>query len=306
MSSTPSWTLASVTSEASAATDPAAGRSFWVQAARRFRRHRLAVAGLMVMAGLSGAALLAPVLAPYDPAALDPLAFAQPPSLAHPLGTDTIGRDVLSRVLHGARVSLAVGVAAVTINVVLGVMVGAVAGFAGGMVDAALMRLSDIVLAFPSLVLVLVLVAILGPGLGNVILVLGLMGWPQIARLVRAEVLRLEAQEFVAAARAVGVPEHRILLRHLLPNALPPVLVAATFGTAQAIIAEASLSFLGMGVQPPTPSWGNLLTEAQSMAVLEGMPWLWAPPGLLIVLAVLAINFVGDGLRDALDPRTRL
>lgn len=305
MSSTPSWILESVTSDAAAAghTDV---RSFWAVAARRFRRHRLAMAGLVVMGVLSGAAIGAPLLAPYDPTALDPMAFGAPPSMAHPLGTDMVGRDVLSRLLYGARVSLAVGVSAVTLNVVLGVLIGGVAGFVGGVVDSALMRLTDIVLAFPSLMLVLVLVAILGPGLNNVILVLGLLGWPQIARLVRAEVLRLKAQDFVVAARAIGVPESRILIRHLLPNAFPPVLVAATFGTAQAIIAEASLSFLGLGVQPPTPSWGNLLTDAQSMAVLEGMPWLWAPAGLLIVLAVLSINFVGDGLRDALDPRLKL
>lgn len=321
MSSTPSWTLESATSDESASSgEPAEsrtasgradarstdGRSFWAVAAGRFRRHRLAMAGLVVVGLLSGAAIGAPLLAPYDPTALDPTAFGAPPSMAHPLGTDMVGRDVLSRLLYGARVSLAVGVSAVTINVVLGVLIGGVGGFVGGLVDSALMRLTDIVLSFPSLMLILVLVAILGPGLNNVILVLGLLGWPQIARLVRAEVLRLKAQDFVVAARAVGVPEGRILLRHLLPNTFPPVLVAATFGTAQAIIAEASLSFLGMGVQPPTPSWGNLLTDAQSMAVLEKMPWVWAPAGLLIVLAVLSINFVGDGLRDALDPRLKL
>lgn len=321
MSSTPSWTLESATTDESARSGEPAGsrtdsgrpdaagtaaRSFWAVAARRFRRHRLAMAGLVVVGLLSGAAIGAPLLAPHDPAALDPAAFGAPPSLAHPLGTDVVGRDVLSRLLYGARVSLAVGVSAVAISVVLGVLIGGVGGFVGGLVDAALMRLTDVVLAFPSLMLVLVLVAILGPGLSNVVLVLGLLGWPQIARLVRAEVLRLKGQDFVVAARAIGVPERRILMRHLLPNAFPPVLVAATFGTAQAIIAEASLSFLGMGVQPPTPSWGNLLTDAQSMAVLEGMPWVWAPAGLLIVLTVLSINFVGDGLRDALDPRLKL
>ncbi|MEW6047755.1 MAG: ABC transporter permease, partial [Bacillota bacterium] len=257
------------------------GQSSWALALRRFVRHRLAVAGVVVLGLLTVSAVGAPLFAPYDPTALDPMAFGAPPSAAHLLGTDMVGRDVLSRLLYASRVSLLVGVASVGINVALGTLVGGAAGFAGGFVDSALMRLTDVVLSFPSLMLILVLVAILGPGLNNVILVLGLLGWPQIARLVRAEVLRLKGQEFVAAAQAIGVPDGRILFRHLLPNAFPPVLVAATFGTAQAIIAEASLSFLGMGVQPPTPSWGNLLTDAQSMAVLQGMPWLWAPAGLL-------------------------
>ncbi|WP_324716868.1 oligopeptide ABC transporter permease [Carboxydochorda subterranea] len=280
--------------------------SFGAVAARRFLRHRPAVASLVVLLLIALAAALAPALSPHDPYALDPTAFGAPPSAAHPFGTDAVGRDVLSRLLYASRVSLLVGVSAVAINVVLGTLLGGIAGWAGGAVDAAIMRVTDMVLAFPLLMLILVLVSVLGPGLTNVVLVLGLLGWPQVARLVRAEVLRLKQQEFVTAARAIGCRGPRILFLHLLPNAFAPVLVTATFLTAQAIVIEASLSFLGMGVQPPTPSWGNLLTDAQSMAVLEQMPWLWAPAGALTVLAVLSINFVGDGLRDALDPRLKL
>jgi len=282
-----------------------AGDSYWALVVRRFLRHRLAVTGLVVLILMSLAALAAPLLAPHDPNAMDLFAFSAPPSVEHPLGTDSLGRDVLSRLLFASRISLSVGLGATLINVVVGVLLGGLAGYLGGKVDSAIMRFTDMILSFPPLMIILVLVSVLGPSLMNVILVLGLLGWPQICRLVRAEILKLKEQDFIQAARALGVPDGRILLRHLIPNAFPPVLVAATFGAAQAIIQEASLSFLGMGVQPPTASWGNLLTDAQSMGVLGSMPWLWLPPGLMIVVAVLSINFVGDGLRDALDPRLK-
>ena len=272
---------------------------------RRFLRHRLAVGGLVVFLALVLVALLAPWIAPHDPNALDPAAFQAPPSARHPLGTDDVGRDVLSRVIYATRVSLSVSVGAVAIYVAIGTVLGALAGYFGGTVDVVLSRLADVVLSFPALMLILVLVSVLGPGLMNIILVLGLLNWPQVFRIVRGSFLSLREMEFVEAARAIGNHDLRQMFKHMLPNAMSPILVAATFGMAQAIILEASLSFLGMGVQPPTASWGNMLYNAQSLTILESMPWLWVPPGLMIVIAVLSINFVGDGLRDALDPRLR-
>ncbi|MDQ7859029.1 MAG: ABC transporter permease [Armatimonadota bacterium] len=282
-------------------------QSYWTLAARRFLRHRVAVAGLAVLAAIAAMAVLAGVLAPHNPTAIDATAFRAAPSAVHPLGTDSVGRDVLSRLVYASRVSLSVGLLAVTMYVVIGTAVGAAAAYHGGTVDLVLSRLMDIVLSFPPLIIILFAVSVFGrPSLWNVILVLGLLGWPPVARLVRGQVLALRQQEFVHAARAMGAGDVRLILRHLLPNAMAPVLVAATFGTANAILIEAALSFLGLGVQPPTPSWGNMLTDAQSLTVLEQMPWLWVPPGFMILLSVLVINFVGDGLRDALDPSLKL
>jgi peptide/nickel transport system permease protein len=261
-------------------------------ALRRFLRHRPALAGVVPLGRVS-------------PTAIDLRAARTGPSPEHPLGADLVGRDVFSRLVHASRVSLAVGLGAVAIYVALGVLLGSLAGHYGGAVDALLLRLADIVMSFPLLVLVLVVVSLVGPGLTNIILVLGFLGWPPIARLVRGQFLALREQEFVLAARALGASDGRLILRHLLPNTVGVVVVAATFGVANAILVEAALSFLGMGVQPPTPSWGNMLSDAQSLAALESMPWLWVPPGLMIFLAILAINFLGDGLRDALDPRSR-
>ncbi len=281
--------------------------SYWMQAFRRFLRHRIAVAGLVILAAIAAMAVLAGLLAPHSPTAIDATAFQAQPSAAHPLGTDSVGRDVLSRLIYASRVSLTVGLLAVTMYVVLGTAVGSAAAYYGGAVDLALSRLMDIVLSFPPLIIILFAVSIFGrPSLWNVIIVLGLLGWPPVARLVRGQILALRQQEFVHAAHALGVPDARLVIRHLLPNAMAPVLVAATFGTANAILIEAALSFLGLGVQPPTPSWGNMLSDAQSLTVLERMPWLWLPPGLMILLSVLTINFVGDGLRDALDPSLNL
>ncbi|MCL6552620.1 MAG: ABC transporter permease [Firmicutes bacterium] len=282
-------------------------QSFWLLALRRFLRHRMAVAGVVVFAAVAAMAVAAPVLAPHSPTAIDAAAFQAAPSARHPLGTDSVGRDVLSRLIYAARVSLSVGVLAVGMYVGIGTAVGAIAGYAGGKVDLLLSRVMDVVLSFPPLIIILFAVSVFGrPSLWNVIVVLGLLGWPPVARLVRGQVLALRQQEFVLAARACGADDRMVVVRHLLPNAMAPVLVAATFGTANAILVEAALSFLGLGVQPPTPSWGNMLTDAQSLTVLERMPWLWLPPGFMILVSVLAINFVGDGLRDALDPSLRL
>ncbi len=280
--------------------------SFWSLALHRFLRHRMAVVGLAVYGLIAAMAVAAPLIA-HSPTAIDPGAFQAPPSAAHPLGTDSVGRDVLSRLVYAARVSLTVGLLVVTIYILIGTTVGAVAGYYGGTVDLILSRVMDTVLSFPPLIIILFAVSVFGrPSLWNVILVLGLLGWPVVARLVRGQVLALRGLEFVHAASALGASDARVVTRHLLPNALAPVLVAATFGTANAILVEAALSFLGLGVQPPTPSWGNMLTDAQSLTVLEQMPWLWVPPGFMILISVLAINFVGDGLRDALDPSLKL
>jgi len=272
---------------------------------QQFLRHRLAVLGTLVLLLIAASAILADVLAPFSPTYIDPETLVDLPSRKHPLGLDQIGRDVLSRLLHGGRVSLSVGIVAVSIYMSIGIVVGSLAGYFGGWVDAVISRTIDVILSFPRLMLILVLVSLLGPGLRNIMLVLGLLGWPGIARIVRAEILRLRVQDYVLAARAVGVPDGRIMLRHILPNAMGPVLVAATFGMAVAILQEAGLSFLGLGVQPPASSWGQMLNQARSLSVLDSKPWLWVPPGMMILVSVLCINFMGDGLRDALDPELR-
>jgi peptide/nickel transport system permease protein len=279
--------------------NPRTRASLW----RRFRRHRLALAGLIILTSLAVLSIAAPVFVPHTPYAIDLQAVEQGPSSDHWVGTDDAGRDVLSRLLHAGRISLTVGVVVVAIALFIGMSLGANAGYFGGWADSVLMRFVDVVLAFPPILIVITIVSILGPSLFNLIFVMGLLSWPPIARLLRAEFLSLRERDFTMAARAVGVPGSRIVLRHLLPNAMAPIIVAATFGVATAILLEAGLSFLGLGVQRPTPSWGNMLAAAQSMTVLDRMPWLWVPPGMMIALAVLAINFLGDGLRDALDPR---
>jgi peptide/nickel transport system permease protein len=272
---------------------------------QRFRRHRLAVIGFTLLLLLVASAIAAPLIAGQDAYHVDLRAYRKPPSAEHLLGTDSSGRDVLARVLLAGRISLSVGLVAVSIYVIIGVVLGGLSGFYGGWIDSSIMRLADMVLAFPSLIIIITVVALAGPSVYNVMLVIGCLGWPPIARLVRGNVLSLRERDYVVAARASGARNGWILTRHVLPNVVAPVIVAASFGMAQAIILEAGLSFLGLGVQPPTPSWGNMLTDAQSFRVLEEMTWLWLPPGAMIAIAVLAINFVGDGLRDALDPQMR-
>ncbi len=270
-----------------------------------FRRHHLAVVGMVVMGILIFIAIFAPLVAPMDPNKVSLANFREAPSSTHLLGTDAQGRDVLSRIIHATRVSLSVGIVAVAIYVAIGTVLGGVAGFFGGWVDNIIMRLADVVLSFPAIIVIITVVSIIGPSIFNVMLVIGLLGWPPIARLVRGEFLTLRGRDFVTASESIGAAPPRIIFRHILPNATTPIIVNATFGVAQAILLEAGLSFLGLGVQPPTASWGNILNAAQSFTILEEMPWLWLPPGLMIVISVLAINFLGDGLRDALDPRAR-
>ena len=250
-------------------------------------------------------ALLAPFLSPYDPSALGDLLTERlvPPSTAHLLGTDHFARDVLSRVLYGARISLSIGFVAVGISVTIGTLLGAVAGFFGSWVDTVLMRIVDMVIAFPQLVLLITVIALFQPSIFLIIAVLGLTQWTGTTRLVRGEVLSLREREFIQAAGALGFSRARIIFFHLVPNVLGPVIVAATLGIGNTIVLEASLSFLGLGVQPPTPSWGTMVADGRSL-MLQAW-WLSTFPGLAIVFTVLAFNLVGDGLRDALDPRLR-
>ena len=270
---------------------------------RQFRRNRLAVVGGVVVALLGAVALLAPALAPYDPAAYDVKRILLAPSVSHWFGTDQLGRDVLSRMLFGARISMAVGFISVGIAVLLGTLIGTTAAFYGGRVDEALMRFVDLMLNFPRFFLLLTLIALLRPSIWVIMAVIGFTGWMGLARLVRGEILSLREREFVLGARALGAPDARIMLRHILPNALVPVLVSATLGVAAAILTESALSFLGLGVQPPTPSWGNILIDGK--ANIEIAWWLSVFPGLAILVTVLAYNLLGEGLRDALDPRLR-
>ncbi len=268
----------------------------------RFLRHRLAMAGGAVLLFLALSAIFAPLIARSDPYAIDLSSYRAGPSAAHWLGTDSAGRDVFSRLLYAGRVSLTVGLVSVAIYCSIGILLGALGGFYGSWIDTTVMRLADVFLSFPSLIIIITLAAVFGPSITNLILAIGVLGWPPIARILRGELLSLREREFIVAARASGASNGRLIFRYLLPNAMAPVIVAATLGIAYAILLEAGLSVLGLGVQPPTPSWGNMLTDAQSLTVLSSMPWLWLPPGLMIGLAVLAINFLGDGLRDALDP----
>jgi peptide/nickel transport system permease protein len=271
------------------------------RALRRFLRHRLALFGLVILIIIGLAALFAPLIAPYDPAAQNLVDFRQPPTARHWLGTDGFGRDVLSRLIHGARPSLSVGLIAVTIYELIAIVLGSLAGYYGGKVDWIIMRAVDVVMTFPSLIIIIFLVAILGPGLRNTIVAIALLRWTEPTRLVRGQILSLREMDYVLAARSLGGKDGRIIRRHILPGVVAPLVVHATFGVATAILLEAALSFLNLGILPPAASWGNMMTAAQELVILEQMPWLWLPPGLAIMLSVLSINFVGDGLRDALD-----
>ena len=268
---------------------------------KRFSRNRLALIGSCVVISLITIALFAPILAPYDPTTIDIQNVLSPPCKAHLLGTDELGRDVLSRMIWGSRVSLKVGIVAVGIAMIIGIIIGSVSGFYGGIADAILMRFVDVMLAFPTFFLILAVIAILEPSIFTIMAVIGVTGWMDVARLVRAEFLSLKERDFVDAAQALGASNFRLIFRHILPNALSPVFVAATFGIAGAILTESGLSFLGLGVQPPDPSWGNILTSGKDN--IEVAWWLSLFPGLAILITVLSYNLVGEGLRDALDPR---
>jgi peptide/nickel transport system permease protein len=269
---------------------------------QRLRRNRMAMIGAVIVLVMFVLAMAAPLLG-RDPGAIDIAARLQSPNWIHPLGTDDLGRDVLTRILFGARISLLVGFVAVGIATVIGIALGAVAGYYGRWVDTLLMRFVDIMLCFPTFFLILAVIAFLDPSIWNIMIIIGLTGWMGVARLVRAEFLSLRERDFVVAARAIGANDARIIFRHILPNALSPVLVSATLGVAGAILTESALSFLGIGVQPPTPSWGNMLIAGKQ--TLGTAWWLSVFPGLAILVTVLGYNLLGEGIRDALDPRIR-
>ncbi len=272
---------------------------FW----RRFFRDRMAIAGLAVVLAFFALSVLSPVIAQYDPGRIDVDNILSPPTPKHLLGTDDLGRDVFSRMVYGAGISLKVGFVAVGIAVFIGIILGAVSGYYGGLIDVIIMRLVDIMLCFPSFFLILSVIAFLEPSIFNIMAVIGLTSWMGITRLVRAEFLSLKERDFVLAERAIGAGALRIIFMHILPNALAPVLVSATLGIASAVLTESALSFLGIGVQPPTPSWGNMLTQGKE--VLGVAWWMSVFPGIAILLTVLGYNLLGEGIRDAIDPRLK-
>ncbi|MCY3835877.1 MAG: ABC transporter permease [Anaerolineaceae bacterium] len=280
-------------------------RSLWAETIRQLRRNVAAMVGLSILFVLSLVAIFADQIAPHDPIKLDLLHPLQPPlTPGHILGTDDLGRDVLSRLIYGSRASLMVGFIVVGIAGTVGVILGAISGYFGGKIDMIIMRVVDVLFAFPFLILALAFVAILGPSLINMMLVLGMVSWIGYARLVRSVVLSLREMTFVEAAHSVGASDMRILFQHILPNVVGIVVVQATFGVAQAILAAAALSFLGFGVQPPAAEWGNMLTKMRDF--MRAQPVLVVAPGMMIMITVLSLNFVGDALRDALDPYMRL
>ena len=278
---------------------PAAGR--WRQAARKLKHRPAALSGLAVVVFFVLLALLAPWVSPYDPVATSWSAIRKAPSAAHWFGTDEIGRDVLARVVWGTRASLAAGIVSVSISLAIGVPIGLAAGFIGGLTDGLISRVTDAFLACPFLILAIAMAAFLGPSLTNAMIAIGVSATPIFVRLTRAQVINVKVEDYVEAARALGNPPWRIAIRHVLPNVIPPLIVQTTLAVAAAIIAEASLSFLGLGQQPPAPSWGSMLNTAKNY--MDQAPWMAIWPGLAIFVLVLAFNLLGDGLRDALDPR---
>lgn len=271
---------------------------------RRFRKHRLALAGALIILALYAIAIFAPFIAPYDPEFTNPGRRLEVPSAAHPMGLDEVGRDVLSRVIYGARISMTIGFVAAGISVVVGVFLGALAGYYGGIVDDIIMRTVDVLMSVPTFLLIIALVAVVGPNIVSVMVVIGLTYWSGYARVTRGTVLSLRTTDFVEAARASGASSLRVIFKHVLPNCLAPVIVLATLNVASSILIETSLSFLGFGVQPPTPSWGNILTAGRQY--MRNAPHIALFPGLAITLTVLAFNLLGDGLRDALDPKLQV
>ena len=269
---------------------------------RRFRRHRLAMVGLTIIVLLVIAALLG-----SESAAIEQnlKAMNKPPSGEHFFGTDRIGRDILARTLVGGRISLAVGLVAVFFSTSIGLVLGSIAGFYGGWLDQVIMRVVDVVLSFPVIILLLCVASLIGPSIFNVMAMIGLLTWPTPCRIMRGQFLALRDRAFVEAAHCLGVTNFQIAVRHIIPTALAPVLVYASFAVATAVLLEAGLSYLGLGVQPPTPSWGNMLNTARNISTMERTSWQWIPPAIMTVLFVLAVNFVGDGIRDALDPQAR-
>jgi peptide/nickel transport system permease protein len=268
---------------------------------QRFKRNKLAVAGGVIVLALFFVAVFAPLLAPYDPTGIDRKHILEPPGISHPFGTDDLGRDILSRMIYGARISLAVGFVAVGISSIIGIFFGAIAGYYGGWLERIIMRFIDIMLTIPTFFLILAVIAFIGSSIWNIMAVIGLTSWMGVARLVRAEFLSLKEREYVLAARALGASDSRIIFRHIIINSMAPVLVSAVLGIAGAVLVESALSFLGIGVQPPTPSWGNILTIGKD--TMEVAWWLSVFPGLAILITVLGYNLLGEGIRESIDPR---
>ena len=272
----------------------------------KLKKNKLALASIVILTLFIILSVLAPVIAPYEIDEIDLDNIEAAPSTEHILGTDDLGRDVLSRIMHGGRVSLTVGIVASIMQITIGVSLGAIAGYFGGIVDSVIMRIVDIIMCFPFFIIAIAMAAVLGPSMSNIIIIVGILYWTRVARIVRAEVLSLKEREYVESAKAFGLNSWEIIISHILPNVMAPVLVYATLAIANGILTEASLSFLGMGVKPTIPSWGNMLSAAQSMRVLKSKWWMWMPPGTMVLLTVLSINFLGDGLRDALDPKLKV
>lgn len=268
---------------------------------RRILKNKIAVTGLFFLSIILIVAIFAPIIAPYDPYRIDVYKVLEPPSKSHIFGTDELGRDVFSRIVYGARVSLKVGIIAMGIAILTGTILGSIAGYYGGFIDSFIMRLVDVMLAFPTLFLILAVVAVLEPSIYIIMVVIGLTGWMDVARLVRAEVLSLKEREFVLASKAIGASSMRIIFKHILPNAIYPVIVSATFAVGGAILVESGLSFLGLGIQPPEPSWGGILSVGKDYITVAW--WLSFFPGIAIFLTVLSFNLLGEALRDALDPK---
>ncbi len=276
------------------------------QAMKKFIRNKRAMTGLAVVALLTLSVLLLPLVLDLAPYTTDREAgFNQPPSAAHIFGTDDVGRDLFARVLYGGRTSLFVGITATIISVLIGIPLGLIAGYFRGIAESIIMRTADAFMSFPSMVLILVLVAVFGPSILTVTVVIGVLGWTSIAKLIYGNVLSIREREYIEAARALGQRTGPILFSEVLPNAIPPVWANLSFRVAGAVLTESSLSFLGMGVQTPQASWGNIIFAAQNLLVLTARPWVWLPPGICIILVVIGFNFIGEGVRDALDPKTR-
>lgn len=273
---------------------------------KRFIHHRLALIGFVVLCILILCVVFLPSLLHLDPFTTGQGLPFSAPTNELPLGVDNAGRDSFARLVYGGRVSLLVGILSTAISLLIGVPLGTIAAYYGGWIDVLIMRVADIFISFPSTIFILVLVSVLGPSMWTLIVVMGVLSWPEFARLIRGSVMSIRKKEYVESARAIGSRDIRVILRYILPNAVGPIIVAATFRVAGAILQESSLSFIGMGVQAPAASWGNILNGAQSITVLTTCPWAWVPAGVMLIITICCINFIGDGLRDALDPRTRI
>lgn len=276
------------------------------QAVKKFMHNRKAVLGLIIVCFLVLAVILIPIFMKLDPYTTDrAVGFNKAPCSGHPLGTDDVGRDLFARLLYGGRISLFVGIMSTIISVLIGIPLGLIAGYFRGIAETVIMRVADAFMSFPTMVLILVLVAVFGPSILTVTVVIGVLGWTAIAKLIYGNVLSIREREYIQATKAIGMSTPKILLSEVLPNAIPPVWANISFRVAGAILTESSLSFLGMGVQTPQASWGNIIFAAQNLLVLTARPWVWFPPGICIILVVVGFNFIGEGVRDALDPKTK-